>query len=106
MRLGGVLRDCLTFVLELLLAGQEVELRANVAPSGPGLLRVETRYRDERGHTTYGRPLERQLEITPGQPPLQVWGEVGVVTVRYKKGTTPPSVRLEEGVKEVRYEAV
>ena len=60
VRMGGVLRDYLTFVLEPLLAGQEVELRANVAPTGPGVLRVETRYQDGRGHVTYGVPLEQR----------------------------------------------
>ena len=106
VRMGGVLHDCLTFVLEPLLAGQEVELRANVAPTGPGVLRVETRYQDERGHITYGVPLEQELDVLPSEQPIRVRGEMNVLLVRYHKGTSPPQVEIEGAVGTVEYEAI
>jgi hypothetical protein len=106
VRLGGVLNDCLTFVLETLEAGQEVELRANIIPTGPGMLRVETVCRDERGHEIHAQPLEQQIETGLPAQPIQVEGQVGVLTVRYAAGTRPPEVRVEGTVREVRYEAV
>ncbi len=106
VRLGGVLTDCLTFVLEPLLPRQEVELRAHITPTGPGNLRIETRYRDEGGHTFYEMALERDLEVASAERPITVQGEIGALTVRYKEGTSPPRVRVEGAVREVRYEAV